>query len=201
MTKLKFLLLLNDKLSGLPEDDVQERLSFYSEMIEDRMEEGLSEEEAVSAIGSIDEIAAQIIAEIAPFKTAFQEEKPKKHSKVLEIVLIVLGSPIWLSLLIAAFAVVISLYVSLWAVIISLWAVFASLVGCALGGLVAGLGFILFGNHLTGIAMIGAGIVCVGLSIFLFCGCKAATNATLVLTMKIPHWIKNAVCTRRKRHA
>lgn len=201
MTKLKFLLSLNDKLSGLPEDDVQERLLFYSEMIEDRMEEGLSEEEAVSAIGSIDEIAAQIIAEITSAKTAFQEEKPKKQNKVWEIVLIVLGSPIWLSLLIAALAVVLSLYVSLWAVIISLWAVFASVTGCALAGFVAGLGFILSGNPLTGIAVIGAGIVCVGLSMFLFCGCKAATNATLLLTMKIPHWVKNAVCARRKCNA
>ena len=201
MTKLKFLLSLNEKLSGLPENDVQERLSFYSEMIEDRMEEGLSEEEAVATIGSVDEIAAQIITEIAPAKTAIPEEMPKKHSKVWEIVLIVLGSPIWLSLLIAAFAVVLSLYVSLWSVILSLWAVFASVIGCAVGGIAAGLGFILFGNHLTGIAMIGAGIVCAGLAIFLFFGCKAATNATLLLTKKIPHWVKNAVCGRRKGHA
>lgn len=201
MTKLKFLLSLNEKLSGLPDDDVQERLSFYSEMIEDRMEEGLSEEDAVTAIGTIDEIAAQIIAEIPPAQTPIEEETPKKRSKVWEIILIILGSPIWLSLLISAFAVVLSLYVSLWAVIISLWAVFASVTACALAGFAAGLGFILFGNHLTGIAMIGAGIVCVGLSIFLFCGCKAATKAMLLLTMKIPHWIKNAVRTRRNYHA
>ena len=57
MTKLKFLLSLHDKLSDLPQNEVEERLSFYSEMIEDRMEEGVSEEEAVSARGSVDEIA------------------------------------------------------------------------------------------------------------------------------------------------
>ena len=53
MTKLQFLLALHDKLTGLPRDEVEERLNFYSEMIEDRMEDGLSEEEAVAAIGSV----------------------------------------------------------------------------------------------------------------------------------------------------
>lgn len=78
MTKLKFLLSLHEKLSKLPEDDVQERLSFYSEMIEDRMEEGLSEEDAVLAVGTVDNIASQIIAELVPDKSAVQKARAKK---------------------------------------------------------------------------------------------------------------------------
>jgi len=199
MTKLKFLLSLHDRLSGLPQDDVEERLNFYSEMIEDRMEEGLSEEEAVSAVGSVDEIAVQIIADIPLIKITKEKIKPKRRLKAWEIVLLVLGSPIWLSLLIAAFAVILSLYVSLWSVIISFWAVFASLIGCAFGGIIAGLGFALGNNRLTGIAMIGAGIVCVGLAIFLFFGCRAATKGTLLLTRKIALGIKN--CFVKKEEA
>jgi uncharacterized membrane protein len=41
MTKLQFLMALHEKMSGLPREEVEERLEFYSEMIEDRMEEGL----------------------------------------------------------------------------------------------------------------------------------------------------------------
>ena len=52
MTKIKFLIELHNRLSGLPKDDVEERLSFYSEMIEDRIEDGLSEEEAVEAVAT-----------------------------------------------------------------------------------------------------------------------------------------------------
>ena len=59
MRKQEFLAKLRKGLSGLPQDDIEERLIFYSEMIEDRKEEGLSEEEAVAAIGSVDEIVAQ----------------------------------------------------------------------------------------------------------------------------------------------
>ena len=74
MTKLQFLLALHDKLAGLPRNEVEERLNFYSEMIEDRMEDGLSEEEAVAAVGSIDEIAEQITADIPLIKIV--KEKP-----------------------------------------------------------------------------------------------------------------------------
>ncbi len=191
MSKQEFIDKLRAKLSGLPKQELEERLNFYSEMIDDRMEEGHSEKEAVSEIGSVDEIAAQIVADIPLVKIAKEKIKPKRRLKAWEIMLLVLGSPIWLSLLIAAFAVILSLYASLWSVIISLWAVFGSLVCCAFGGIVAGIVFVLSGNGLTGIAMFGAGFLCAGLSIFLFFGCKTATKGTLLLTKKIALGIKN----------
>lgn len=181
MTKLKFLLSLRDRLSALPQEEVEERLGFYSEMIEDRMEEGLSEEDAVTAVGSVEAIVAQIISETPSAKHARKNQRLKTR----EILLLVLGSPIWLSLLVAAFAVAITLYVSLWAAIISLWAIFGSVVACACAGIVSGIGFALDGQGLTGIAMIGAGIICAGLSIFLFYGCKGVTNGTLRLTKRM----------------
>lgn len=199
MTKLQFLLSLHDRLSGLPKDDVEERLHFYSEMIEDRMEDGLSEEEAVSAVGSVDEIAAQIVADIPLAKIAKEKIKPKRRLKVWEIVLLALGSPIWLSLLIAAFAVTLSLYASLWSVIISLLAVFGSLIGCAVGTIAAGTVLAFGSNSLAGVAMIGAGSVCAGLSVFLFFGCKAATKGILLLTKKIGSRIKR--CFLKKEEA
>ncbi|MBR4109053.1 MAG: DUF1700 domain-containing protein [Oscillospiraceae bacterium] len=187
MTKLNFLFELHERLSDLPQNEVEERLTFYIETIEDRMEEGLSEEDAVAAVGSIDEIAAQIISEISS-AAAKEEVKPKrKQRKAWEIVLLVLGSPLWIVLLIAAFAVVLSLYISLWAVIISLWAVFAAFAGCAFGGIVGGACLALGGYGHTGIAIIGAGFVCAGLAIFLFYCCKAATKGTLRTTKKIFH--------------
>ena len=45
MNKMQFLLELDKMLSQLSETEKVDRLRFYSEMIEDRMEEGLSEEE------------------------------------------------------------------------------------------------------------------------------------------------------------
>lgn len=42
MNKQEFLTELRAKLSGLPTYDVEERLSFYGEMIDDRTEEGVT---------------------------------------------------------------------------------------------------------------------------------------------------------------
>ncbi len=191
MRKQEFLTQLQKGLSGLPQDDIDERLTFYSEMIEDQMEEGLSEEEAVSAVGSVEEIVAQAVAETPLAKIAKERIKTKRRLNAGEIVLLILSSPIWLSLGIVAFAVMLSLYVSLWAVIVSLWAVFALLAACLVGGVLACVFLAVSGNGVSGAAMLAAGIVCAGLSIFLFFGCRAATKAILVLSKKIAIWLKN----------
>ena len=191
MSKQEFLVQLRKGLSGLPQEDIEERVTFYSEMVDDRIEEGITEEEAVAAVGTVDEIVKQVVAETPLAKIAKEVIKSKRRLRAGEIVLLALGSPLWLSLVIASFAVILSLYISLWAVIISLWAVFGSLIGCAFGGVVAGVVFACSGNALSGIAMLAAGIVCVGLSIFMFYGCKAVTDSTLILTKKMAIWTKN----------
>lgn len=182
MTKLEFLLSLNEKLSGFPKKDVQERLSFYSEMIEDRMEEGISEEEAVGAVGDIDDIAAQIAAELSCEASIPAPSAPKRRLNVWEILLIILGFPLWFSLLAAAFAAALSLYITVWSLIISLWAVFAALILCAVLGTAAGIVFIVTEQALSGIALMGAGMICAGLGIFLFFGCSAATKGICICT-------------------
>ncbi len=191
MNKQEFLAQLRKGLSGLPQRDTEERLAFYGEMIDDRMEEGLSEEEAVSAVGSVPEIVAQVIADIPLTKMAKERIKLKRQLSVGEIVLLALGSPIWLSLAVAAFSVILSIYISLWAVIISLWSVFVSLAACSIGGVLTCVVFTVGGNGASGLAMLAAGVVCAGLAIFMFYGCKAATNGTLILTKKMAIWIKN----------
>lgn len=175
MNKREFLKQLGKRL---PQEDREERLSFYSEMIDDRIEEGLSEEEAVLAVGS----AENILVEITPEESA---RSSGRKWKAWEIVLLVLGSPVWLSLLTAAFAVALSLYAVVWSVILSLWAIFASLAACALAGVVAGAGFMIGGHSASGIALIGAGLICAGLSVLCFLSCKTATKGTVILTGKL----------------
>lgn len=213
MLKQEFLDALKSRLSGLPEGEIEERVGFYREMIDDRMEEGEAEEEAVRAVGSVDEIAEQIISEVPLSriaKTRIKERKRRKM-KAWEIVLLAAGSPIWLSLGIAAFAVILSLYVVLWALIISLWAVFVSLAACAValsiaGVVVIGGPYVMAGVVITaaespvfsGLALIGVGLVCAGLAIFLFFGCHAATKGAVVLTKRIALGIKKAFMAKEE---
>ena len=115
MTKYDFLLSLQDRLSGLPQKDVEEQLHFFSEMIDDRMEDGLTEEEAVRAIGSVEDICRHITDGISLSPNPQENRAPERRKlRSWEIIFLILGSPVWLSLVIAALAVVFSLYGSLW---------------------------------------------------------------------------------------
>ena len=99
MDKQEFISKLRAKLFGLPQKELEERLSFYSEMIDDRIEEGLSEETAVKELGAVYEGEWQIIAEIPLSKLVKERIKPKRALNVWDV-LLAIGSPIWLSLMI-----------------------------------------------------------------------------------------------------
>ena len=182
MHKQEFLARLRSELACLPEEDREERLNFYSEMIDDRMEDGLSEEEAVRAIGSAEDIASQIIAETPMVKLVREKLAPAKKHRAWEIVLLVLGSPLWLSLLLAVFGVIVSVWFCLWAAVFCVWAAFAALAAGGIGGAVGGIVCAVRGYIATGIAAFGAGLVCAGLSVFLFFAGIAVTKGAARLT-------------------
>ena len=191
MNKQTFLSELRSRLSGLPQEDIDGHIGFYEVMIDDRIEEGLPEEEAVADVGSIDEIVTQILADYPLSKLVKEKVKPKRKLRAWEIILLILGSPIWLALLIAAFAVILSLYIILWSLILVLWAVeisfMASTLACVAGAVILAVN----GQGLLGLACLGAGLLLAGLSIFLFFGCKAATKGAAILTKKIALGIKS----------
>ena len=191
MTKQEFLASLREGLRGLPPADVEERIAFYDEMIDDRMEEGLTEEEALEELGSVESVIAQIAAETPLVKLVKEKVKQRRGLKAWEIVLLVLGSPVWLPLGIAAFAVCLSLYVVLWAVLVCFWAVDLALAVSALGGIAAAVFFAIKGNLAGAGVMLGAAILCAGLAILVFFGCRALTKGLLWLTKKMLLGIKS----------
>ena len=200
MTKREFLSRLNEGLSGLPQEDAAGRLAFYSEMIDDRIEDGLSEEEAVAGIGPVEKIVAQIIEETPLTTLAKEKLRPKRRLRVWEIVLLVLGSPLWLSLLLAAFAVVLTVYLAIWVLVLSLWIVDLAFFAAFLGGLIAGVLFFTGSGILSGLPVLGAGLVFAGLSIFLFFLCRETTKCAAVLTKKIGSKIKSSFKGRRTQN-
>lgn len=198
MTKTEFALALTAQLEGLPFEEVEERIDFYLEAVDDRMEEGLTEEEAVAALGAVDGIVAEILADIPLTRLVAEKIKPRRRLSPWEIVLIAVGSPLWISLLAAFFAVDLSIYVSIWSVCVALWAAEAAFVGSAFGGVVGGIAFIATGNVPGGLFLLGCGIALVGLSILFFMGCKAMTKGILLLTKKIAIAVKKLFIRKEK---
>ena len=179
MSRDAFIGELRHRMAGLPQDAVERTVEYYSELISDSMEDGLSEAEAVERLGSLDEIVASVVKE-TPLtqivQTRVQETKKKGGSGWI-IALLILGAPVWLPLLIAVCAVLFALFIALWAVVIGLWA-------AVLGVIVAG--FELVRLHVPqGLVLLGGGLVCLGLCALLYLLMKLLT----VGTVKLCKWV------------
>lgn len=181
MHKEDFFCALRAKLSGLPQEDLERSLEFYREAIDDRMEGGLTEEEAVGQLGSVDEIVEQILAETPLPRLIRAKVTPGRSLKAWEILLLVLGSPLWLSLLLAAAAVVLAVYVALWSVLIAVYAVVLAFAAGGIALLLTGIGQLL---------SMGLGFVLIGLSVLLFFAANAIGKGIVCLSRKCVLWTK-----------
>lgn len=184
MTKNEFVRKLRMKLARLPKGDVEERIAFYSEMIDDRMEAGISEADAVKEIGTVESVALQIKEEIQPSE-GDNELKGKKSRKGWEIALIIVGAPIWISLIAVAFSVILALFVTLWSVVITMWATFVSLLISGIA-LIAG-GALMYGIYgsISGVAIIGAGIAVLGVALLFSYVSKAVGMGSAYITKSV----------------
>ena len=103
MNKQEFITLLEKRLFELPQVEKEHLLNYYNETIEDRIEDGMSEAEAVASLDSVEDIVKQIYSERA---VSFKEEEKPAHSRQRwRIVLIELLSP-FLATLLCVFAMI-----------------------------------------------------------------------------------------------
>ena len=196
MNKDEFLARILSRLEGLPDEDIQQSVDYYSEIIEDKVEDGMTEEEAIQAIGSPEDIAEQILMDTPLPKLVKAKVKPKSQMKVWMIVLLVLGSPVWLPLLIAAAAVLLSVYIVLWSVVLVLYAVDFSFSAAALACLAGGFAFCIRFSLLDGIFTLGTALVFAGLAVLMFFGFNQITKGMLFISKKIITGIKSCFVKR-----
>ena len=199
MRKQDFIKELRLNLSFLPKEEIEDRISFYSELTDDKIEEGVKEEDAIKSIGSIDEIINQIIDEMPLSKIAKDKIKPKRKLNGLEIALIIVGSPIWLSLLLSLIAVLFSLYIIGWSIVISIWAILISLIAVLVAGIVLTI-ISLFSNiYIVALSYLGATLVILGLTILMHYVCKIITRLYIKLTKLIVLSIKKKMLKRGEK--
>lgn len=185
MNKREFIERLTAALAGLSESDIKESVAYYAEMIDDRTEDGLSEEEAIAAIGSPEDAARQILMDMPLSKVVRARVKPKRKIEGWEIALLIIGAPLWLPLLIVAIAVFFTVYVVMWSILVVFFACDVSLAATALGAVASSVITFVSGNGASAAFLLGGGIVCAGLAIFAFFGCTALTKALVIASKKI----------------
>ncbi|MBO4242869.1 MAG: DUF1700 domain-containing protein [Clostridiales bacterium] len=190
MNRQEYLDEIKDKLLGLSEEDIDKALDFYMEAIDDRMEDGLTEDQAVAAVGSPDEVAEEILMETPLPKLVSAKVKPKRSLKVWEIVLIVLGFPVWFPLLLALGSVALALVITALSLVFSLIVVD---IAWGIGGIIAffaGVVGLFVGEGAAALLQIGLSLVLMALSIVLFIPCKAVMLWGLELLSRFVKWLK-----------
>ncbi len=79
MNKQEFMQLLEQRIKLLPLSERHRLINFYNEALEDRIEEGMSEEEAVASLDGLDELSLNLYDEIK----AAPIEKGKRPNIIL----------------------------------------------------------------------------------------------------------------------
>ena len=180
MNKQQFLDAIRDKIGALPSQDRERSLDFYSEIIDDRMEDGLTEEQALEAMSSVEEVAAQILAD-----AQLPNGEPPRVSRKLRvwgIVLLVLGAPLWIPLVLSAAIVLLSACIVLWSCVLSLYAADLCLALGAVAGIAGGIFYLTTGSVGPALLFIGAALVLAGLAIAAFFLCNLAAKGVILLS-------------------
>ncbi|MDD6882263.1 MAG: DUF1700 domain-containing protein [Eubacteriales bacterium] len=196
MNKEEFLNRLREALKGLPAAETEKSALYYAEILDDRMEDGMSEVEAVASLGAPEEVAENLKLEL-PLGTLVRSKMSGSGMGAGTVVLLVLGSPVWLPLLLAGLAVALSLAVSLWAIVLSLWTVVLALI-LTLPLSVVGAAMKWANFPAEAVFLLGAACVSGGLAIPAFFFMRKATEWCGKMTMAGVKGIKRLLIGRKK---
>lgn len=188
MNRQEFISLLEIKLKGVPQEDINKTIEYYNEILVDKIEDGLSEEEAVDSLGKIDDIIKITLADISIPKLVKEKIGLNRKLKTWEIILLASTFYIWLPLLLVGIVVIIAIYICIWSGVIGLG---AGAISCGASAIIALLGFIdmFTGNFGSGLLLAGMGLILAGITILLgiltFLLAKIMVNVCKKLILKL----------------
>ena len=188
MNKTEFIEQLKKALTGLSEEDIRKSTDYYEEMIEDRMEDGISEEEAVNGLGSIESIREQILIDTPISKIVKEKIKPKRALRGWEIALLIIDSPVWVPVTAALIIVALVIYLCFWIVILCLYVCDFAVFFSGFAAIIAT--FLQKNGFSTGLLYCGGGIALIGAAILLFFGFTEIAKGMLFVSKKIALGIK-----------
>lgn len=159
MTKREFLKKLRSLLHEMDRKEREKTIKFYDEMISESMDDGISEQDAVANLGNVYKIAGDILAEnLGSGKQASRKSSP--GLKVLNILLLIIGFPLWFPVMLLVIAVFLGCLLIL---CVPLLLLLALLVIVFTGGLFTS--FAVGSVLIVWILKLGAGLILIGLFI------------------------------------
>ena len=175
MTRNEFITSLSSRLQSIPETERNKALDWYSELICDRMEE-MPEEDSVSGIGTVDEIADEIISQYRQNTTTVQSGGTEPQNKTspdkgvntaLMIFAVIVLSPIWAPLLVVGLSLALVAVVLVWCGVVTVGAMLVSAAAVGVVGLFYGFWALFVINPAYGLLVLGTALVAAGLTLAL----------------------------------
>lgn len=181
MNKATFIDELQHRLNDIPEPGRERAIEYYAEMIDDKIEEGMTEDEAVASTGDVDVIAGRIRNEY------FNDYRSRGYSQGNEyngyysgtqarsgsgfkpwILIILILIPIFLPLIMVVLVLALVLIIMAGVLIAACYALTAASAFSGAYSVFAFMPNILSGNGAYGTMLLGMGLFLMGFSIFLF---------------------------------
>ena len=198
MNKQEFITEIGRRLEGFPPEEIERSKDYFLEMIEDRMEDGMSEEEAIADIGNVDDAVADILKDIPLTKVIKATMKPEGKLRGWQIACLILGSPIWVPLLLVAIILIFVWYIVIWVIVIAFFAIDLALFVAGIAMVIAGLASIAQMEPAIPVFTIGIGLILIGGSVLLFLPLLKLAKVTCKLGKKTALWIKSWFVRRKK---
>ena len=188
MNKAEFLKELDNCLQKMQKAEREKFKTFYDEMIADYMEEGMSEAEAVQKVGNPQAVAEEILSDVDTVILPI----PKVKNNVVFIILLLVGFPLWGSLLLAALLLILSAYIVLWCIPFSTGVGTISFFAASLVSII-GSPFIMYENFGVGLTQFGLGVASFGIAILLAYITVPITKKIAFETKKLSMFLFNMV--------
>lgn len=200
MNKQEFLAALARELEPLPREERYKTLNYYDELIDDRLEDDQEEEAVIQSLGDPRAVAQELLAGEDELLV------PNRGLRVWVIVLLVLGFPLWGSLLVTAAVVLLCVFLCLFlpAFVLGVMAL-SFLAGAVLG--VVGTPFLIAevglaaGGLGAGMFQLGLAVGMLGLAALCAVGFWYTGKATVKAGKALWRWLKRSVGKGRRRAA
>lgn len=190
MTKREFLQALRRGLSQLPPDELQKQLAYYEELLNDMIEDGMTEQEATSKLGDPIALSMKILQDQPLNRLVKNKVRPKNGWTGAAIAALILGAPLWIPLLIALLSVALAVYAVIGVVVVVLFVVVVAIILSGIALIIGSFAAVTTAFPLS-LLVLGGGLCLIGLGILAFWGAVVAAKWIFKLTREFIRWVKS----------
>lgn len=173
MNKKEFIKELRTKTNHLSPIEQNRIIEYYTEIIDDKLENNENEENIIKGLGTINEIIEKM-----------KVDKPQNNNKILRITLLIFCSPILLGLYITGYALLFSLWITVAAFIFSSFLITLTLIPYLISILIY-----MMGTPFVALYQFGICIAMLGLAILLVIACYYMS----IGAKKFNHFLRNSL--------